>query len=79
LFALRPGRTHFALDVDVDRHNVTGALDAFTDGGRTPDRRGRGECRTSLNNVSPGIYGDASAVRPIAMPRYVRFWRLRLR
>ena len=59
LFASRPGRNHFALDVGVDRHDVTGALDAFTDGGRTPDRHGRGECRTFLDNVSPGIYGHA--------------------
>lgn len=32
-------RNHFALDLGVDRHDLVGALDAFTDGGRTPHRR----------------------------------------
>jgi diacylglycerol kinase family enzyme len=53
-------RNHFALDVGVDRHDVTGALDAFTDGG--VERRidaAEVNGRVFLNNVSLGIYGDA--------------------
>jgi len=49
-------RNHFALDVGVDRHDVVGALDAFTDG---VERRIEVNGRAFLNNVSLGIYGEA--------------------
>jgi diacylglycerol kinase family enzyme len=52
-------RNHFALDVGVDRQDVAGALEAFSDGVErridTADVNGR----LFLNNVSLGIYGDA--------------------
>ncbi len=53
-------RNHFALDVGVDRRDVTGALDAFSGGG--VERRidaAEVNGRMFLNNVSLGIYGDA--------------------
>jgi diacylglycerol kinase family enzyme len=52
-------RNHFALDLGVDRHDLIGALDAFTDGvGRRIDLA-QVNGRLFLNNVSLGIYGDA--------------------
>jgi diacylglycerol kinase family enzyme len=52
-------RNHFALDVGVDRNDVTGALDAFTDGVERRIDMAQVNGRTFLNNVSLGIYGDA--------------------
>ena len=52
-------RNHFALDVGVDRHDVTGALDAFTDGVERQIDMAEVNGRTFLNNVSLGIYGEA--------------------
>ena len=52
-------RNHFALDVGVDRHDVIGALDAFTDGVERQIDMAEVNGRTFLNNVSLGIYGDA--------------------
>ena len=52
-------RNHFALDVGVDRHDVIGALDAFTDGVERQGDIAEDNGRTFLNNVSLGIYGDA--------------------
>jgi hypothetical protein len=43
----------------VDRHDVTGALDAFTDGVERLIDMAEVNGRTFLNNVSLGIYGDA--------------------
>jgi diacylglycerol kinase family enzyme len=59
-------RNHFALDAGVDRHDVPGALEAFTSNGvgrriDMADVNGR----LFLNNVSLGIYGDA-----VAQPGY---------
>ena len=51
-------RNHFALDVGVDRHDVIGALDAFTDGVERQIDFAEVNGRTFLNNVSLGIYGD---------------------
>ncbi len=51
-------RNHFALDVGVDRHDVTGALDAFTGVERRIDMA-EVNGRMFLNNVSLGIYGEA--------------------
>jgi diacylglycerol kinase family enzyme len=52
-------RNHFALDVGVDRHDVTGALDAFTAGVERQIDTAEVNGRVFLNNVSLGIYGDA--------------------
>jgi diacylglycerol kinase family enzyme len=52
-------RNHFALDVGVDRHDLTGALDAFTDGVERQIDVAEVNGRMFLNNVSLGIYGQA--------------------
>jgi diacylglycerol kinase family enzyme len=52
-------RNHFALDVGVDRHDVTGALDAPIDGAERQIEVAEVDGRVFLNNVSLGIYGDA--------------------
>jgi diacylglycerol kinase family enzyme len=52
-------RNHFALDVGVDRHDLTGALDAFTDGVERQIDLAEVNGRIFLNNVSLGIYGQA--------------------
>ena len=50
---------HFALDLGVDRHDVIGALDAFTDGVERQIDMAEVNGRAFLNNASLGIYGDA--------------------
>ena len=67
-------RNHFALDLGVDRHDVAGALDAFSDGVERRIDLAEVNGRVFLNNVSLGIYGEAvrqSAYRDakIAHPR----------
>ena len=52
-------RNHFALDLGVDRQDVPGALDAFTDGMERLIDVGDVNGRLFLNNVSLGIYGEA--------------------
>jgi diacylglycerol kinase family enzyme len=52
-------RNHFALDVGVDRHDVIGALDAFTGGVERQIDMAEVNGRLFLNNASLGIYGDA--------------------
>jgi diacylglycerol kinase family enzyme len=52
-------RNHFALDLGVDRRDVIGALDAFTDGVERVIDVARVNGRLFLNNVSLGVYGDA--------------------
>jgi len=52
-------RNHFALDVGVDRHDLIGALDAFTGGVERRIDAAEVNGRLFLNNVSLGIYGDA--------------------
>ena len=52
-------RNHFALDLGVDRRDVAGALNAFTDGVERLIDVGEVNGRTFLNNVSLGIYGEA--------------------
>ncbi len=52
-------RNHFALDLGVDRHDLIGALDAFTDGVERSIDVAEVNGRVFLNNVSLGIYGDA--------------------
>ncbi len=52
-------RNHFALDLGVDRRDLIGALEAFTNGvERRIDVADVNE-RMFLNNVSMGIYGEA--------------------
>ena len=52
-------RNHFALDVGVDRDDLVGALDAFTDGVERVIDVGEVNGRLFLNNVSLGVYGEA--------------------
>jgi diacylglycerol kinase family enzyme len=52
-------RNHFALDLGVDRSDLLGALDAFTDGIEGTIDVAEVNGRIFLNNVSLGIYGDA--------------------
>ena len=52
-------RNHFALDVGVDREDLIGALDAFTDGVERRIDVAEVNGRLFLNNVSLGVYGDA--------------------
>ncbi len=52
-------RNHFALDLGVDRQDVPGALEAFTDGVERLIDVGEVNGRVFLNNVSLGIYGEA--------------------
>lgn len=52
-------RNHFALDVGVDRRDLVGSLDAFTDGAERRIDAAEVNGRLFLNNVSLGIYGDA--------------------
>ena len=54
-------RNHFALDVGVVRHDVIGALAAFTDGLERRIDVAQVNGRLFLNNVSLGIYGEAVA------------------
>src|SRR5271166_6220323 len=52
-------RNHFALDLGVDRNDLTGALEAFTGGVERLIDAAEVNGRVFLNNVSLGIYGDA--------------------
>ena len=52
-------RNHFALDLGVDRSDLVGSLDAFTDGVERRIDVAEVNGRLFLNNVSLGIYGDA--------------------
>ena len=58
-------RNHFALDAGVDRHDVPGALEAFTSGVERRIDMAEVNGRPYLNNVSLGVYGDA-----VARPAY---------
>lgn len=50
-------RNHFALDLGVDRHDVVGALDAFTEGDERRIDLGRLDGHVFVNNVAMGVYG----------------------
>ena len=52
-------RNHFALDLGIDRRDLVGSLDAFTDGVERRIDVAEVNGRLFLNNVSLGIYGDA--------------------
>jgi diacylglycerol kinase family enzyme len=55
-------RNHFAMDLGLDRRDVAGALDAFTDGVERLIDVGEVNGRIFLDNVSLGIYGEAVQV-----------------
>ena len=52
-------RNHFALDLGVDRQDLVGALDAFSDGVERRVDVGDVNGQLFLNNVSFGVYGEA--------------------
>src|SRR4051812_43489601 len=52
-------RNPFALDLGVDRRDVTGALDAFVDGAELVADLGEVNGRVFVNNVSLGVYAEA--------------------
>jgi diacylglycerol kinase family enzyme len=52
-------RNHFALDLGLDRNDLVGSLDAFTDGIERRIDVAEVNDRLFLNNVSLGVYGDA--------------------
>ena len=52
-------RNHFALDVGVDRRDLPGALEAFSNAVERRIDMAEVSGRLFLNNVSLGIYGDA--------------------
>ncbi len=52
-------RNHFALDLGVDREDVVGALDAFSDGGERRVDLAEVNGRVFVNNVSLGVYAEA--------------------
>jgi diacylglycerol kinase family enzyme len=52
-------RNHFALDVGIDRRDLVGSLDAFSDAIERQVDVADVNGRVFLNNVSLGIYGDA--------------------
>ena len=52
-------RNHFALDLGLDRRDLVGSLDSFTDGVERRIDVAEVNGRLFLNNVSLGIYGDA--------------------
>jgi diacylglycerol kinase family enzyme len=58
-------RNHFALDVGVLRHDVAGALEAFSRGVERRIDIAEVNDRVFLNNVSLGIYGEA-----VQLPAY---------
>ena len=52
-------RNHFALDLGVARHDLLGALDAFTAGVERRIDMAEVNGHPFLNNISLGVYGDA--------------------
>ena len=52
-------RNHFALDLGVDREDVVGALDAFSDGGERRVDLAEVNGGVFVNNVSLGVYAEA--------------------
>lgn len=52
-------RNHLALDLGVDRDDVVGSLDAFSDGGERMIDLAEVNGRVFVNNVSLGLYADA--------------------
>jgi diacylglycerol kinase family enzyme len=58
-------RNHFALDLGLDRGNVVGALDAFTDGVERRIDLAAVNGRPFVNNASLGLYAEV-----VRSPRY---------
>ena len=52
-------RNHFALDLGVDRDDLVGSLDAFTNGGEKRVDLGEVNGHVFVNNVSLGLYAEA--------------------
>ena len=52
-------RNHFALDLGIVRHDLLGALNAYTDGLERRIDMAEVNGRPFLNNISLGVYGDA--------------------
>ena len=52
-------RNHFALDLGVDRDDLVGSLDAFTNGGEKRVDLGEVNGQIFVNNVSLGLYAEA--------------------
>ena len=52
-------RNYFALDLGVDRNDVVGALDAFTNGRQRLVDLAQVNGRVFVNNVSLGVYAEA--------------------
>jgi len=52
-------RNHFALDLGVDRDDVVGALDAFSEGGERRVDLAEVNGGVFVNNVSLGVYAEA--------------------
>jgi diacylglycerol kinase family enzyme len=52
-------RNHFALDLGVDRNDVVGALDAFTNGRERVVDLAEVNGRVFVNNVSLGVYAES--------------------
>jgi diacylglycerol kinase family enzyme len=52
-------RNHFALDLGVDRDDVVGALDAFTNGAERTVDLAEVNGHVFVNNVSLGVYAEA--------------------
>ena len=52
-------RNHFAMDVGIDRRDLTGAVDAFVAGVERRIDVGELNGRIFLNNVCLGVYGEA--------------------
>ena len=50
-------RNHFALDLGIDRNDVVGALNVFSDGRERRIDLGRVNGRAFVNNVAMGVYG----------------------
>ena len=68
-------RNHFALDLGVERRDVVGALDAFTDGVERRIDVAEVNGRVFLTTSHSGSTVRRCAGRPIAMPRCARSWR----
>ena len=58
-------RNHFALDLGVDRDDVVGALDAFSDGGERRVDLAEVNGRVFVNNVSLGRVRRGGAARGV--------------
>lgn len=68
-------RNHFALDLGLDREDVVGALDAFTDGVERRIDLARVNDRVFVNNASLGVYArvvQSDAYRDAKVETWVR-------